>query len=197
MSNLSPAPFSPASWTDADHRECIRLMQKAHGCGVLKAMVSLVMDQDPDWSVVSGQSSEGAMNDASKRLRETSADKPMKTYAASSEIGTMAVPMPSAGYGVKVPKLPPGVDSVEAWGRTKISFGKFKDKRTYSGLHVSQSAEDRSYKSWLAPRHEKGSPQLQDLVNYLVAMGDPSVIDLVHDKQVVTIPGTDIPRRMG
>jgi len=109
-------------------------MQKAHGCGVLKAMVALVMDQDPGWSIVSGQSNDGAMNDASKRLRETSADKPVKTYATSSELGTMAVPMPSTGYGVKIPKLPPGVGSLEAWGRTKISCGKFKDKRTYSGL---------------------------------------------------------------
>ena len=64
-----------------DHRECLHLMQKAHGCGVLKAMVALVMDQDPGWSIVSGQSNDGAMNDASKRLRETSADKPVKTYA--------------------------------------------------------------------------------------------------------------------
>ena len=82
------------------------------------------------------------MNDASKRLRETSADKPVKTYATSSELGTMAVPMPSTGYGVKIPKLPPGVGSLEAWGRTKISFGKFKGKRTYSGL-TSPFAECR------------------------------------------------------
>ena len=197
MSNPSLAPFSPVTWTDADHRECVRLMQKAHGCGVLKALMSLVTDQDPDWSLVSGKSSEGAMSDASKRLRETSTDKFMKTYAASPELGTMAVPMPNDGYTAKVPKLPPGVVSVEAWGRTKISFGKFKDKRTYSDLHVSQSMEDRNYKSWLAPRHEKGSPQLQDLVNYLLAMGDPTVIDHAHDDQVVKIPGTDIPRKMG
>ena len=43
MSNLPPASFTPVTWTDMDHRECLHLMQKAHGCGVLKAMVALVM----------------------------------------------------------------------------------------------------------------------------------------------------------
>ena len=64
-------------------------------------------------------------------------------------------------------------------------------------LHLSTDPEDRRYKSWLSSRISNGSPQLQDLVKYLQAMGDVSVTGNMEDKQLVMIPGTDIPRRLG
>ena len=57
-----------SDWTDEDYQECLRLMHKAHGRGILKALVELV-EQENDWSVISGRTTEGNMSDAAKRRR--------------------------------------------------------------------------------------------------------------------------------
>ena len=210
MAHLPASSRKMSNWTDEDHKECLRLMHKAHGCGVLKALCELV-EQETDWSVVSGRNLEGNMSDAAKRQRSddeangvliSSPTKPMPSpsqlsYAPLPTAATSG-PMLFAGNDpAPVVQLPTGVASLEVWGRTKVSFGKFMNKRTYMSLHLSTDPEDRRYKSWLSSRISNGSPQLQDLVKYLQAMGDVSVTGNMEDKQLVMIPGTDIPRRLG
>jgi len=210
MAHLPASSMKMSNWTDEDHKECLRLMHKAHGCGVLKALGELV-EQETDWSVVSGRNPEGNMSDAAKRQRsddEASAvltSSPTKTMPSPSQLTYAPLPTAAASGPMvfagndpaPVIQLPTGVASLEVWGRTKVSFGKFMNKRTYMSLHLSTDPEDRRYKTWLSAHFTNGSPQLQDLVKYLKAMGDVSVADSMEDKQLVMIPGTDIPRRLG
>lgn len=210
MAHLPVSSLKMPNWTDEDHKECLRLMHKAHGCGVLKSLCELV-EQETDWSVVSGRNLEGTMSDAAKRQRSDDeasgvlTSSPPKTMPSPSQLSyapmsTVAAlgPMVLAGNApAPVLQLPTGVASLEVWGRTKVSFGKFMNKRTYMSLHLSTDPEDRRYITWLSAHFSNCSPQLQDLVKYLKAMGDGSVADSMDDKQLVMIPGTDIPRRLG
>ena len=134
MSNLPSASFSPVTGTDQDHRECLRLMQKVYGCGVLKAMVDFVLEQTPPGQSVVRE----PMNDESKRQRDGNDEKLMGSHDAPPVTTNIPPPTTSARYGSNGPELPPGVSSLEMWGRPKITFGKLKDKLTYSGLHLLQ-----------------------------------------------------------
>ena len=90
-------------------------------------------------------------------------------------------------------RLPPGgIPGVPSDALIKVTGHVY-------GLNDSPSAWQQkcSYKSWLAPCFEKRSPQLQDLVKYLIEMRDPVVLAHVHGDMAVKIPGTDIPRRLG
>lgn len=181
---------APAAWTDADQQECLRLMYKARDCGTLPALVKHVMEVGTEWSFIPSDS--GAMNDASKRLRE---EEPQQSpYAARG--GMPPVPLPSgAKETFSVPKLPPGVKSLDEWGRNMVSFGKFMGKQSYASMHQSKDDEIISYKKWLASHYSKGSPQLRDLVDYLTEMKDCTMVSTGSD-QGVLIPGTNIQRRL-
>ena len=87
------------------------------------------------WEAVSPNALAGSMTDGSKRLRDEGSASKMVTYApAGSGHDVMKnVPMPSTGYPVGAPSpsvaLPDGVPTVERWGQTLVSFGKFKDAK--------------------------------------------------------------------
>ena len=200
-----------SDWTEKDHRECLQLMRKAQGCGVLTNLYECVR-HDNDWSLIPSTAGEGSMSDAAKRQRneDASAEQisapPVMAHPAPStsayacQAVAAAVPPPMVGTGAVLDtssKLPPGVPTLAAWGRTKVSFGKFMNKRTYLSLHQSNSDEDRSYKKWLAAHATNGSPHLKDLVNYLMCMGDSAMVGCHDGSQTVLIPGTDVPRVMG
>ena len=210
MAYLPTSSLKMGDWTDEDHQECLRLMHKAHGRGILKALVELV-EQENDWSVISGRTTEGNMSDAAKRQRSEDEIKELKNVSPQKFVPCSSqpayAPMPAVAAPttlvhpgnepVPAVQLPPGVTSIEKWGRTMVSFGKFMNKRTYMSLHLSQDQDDHRYKVWLSAHFVNGSPHLRDLVNYLRAMGDKSVTGTSDDKQVVMIPGTDVPRKLG
>lgn len=179
------------TWTDADQQECLRLMYKARDCGTLPALMKHVMEAEKGWDYIPSASTRGAMNDASKRLRENESPK---SYAAHG--GVVPVPMPSAASTqLCVSKLPPGVKNVEEWGRNMVSFGKYMGKRSYASIYQSDEDDVISYKRWLMAHYAKGSPQLRDLVDYLTEMKDRVVVSTGSD-QGVLIPGTNIQRRL-
>jgi len=165
-------------------------MYKARDCGMLATLMKRVMEPDCGWDVIPMKDAGGAMNDASKRQREE------ETLTSYSKMGYgLPIPLPSAAAAMtEVPKLPAGVSSMEDWGRNLITFGKFKGKRSYASLRTSVGKEDVEYKKWLQAHYTNGSPQLRDLVEYLIAMKDRTMV-AAGDSQGVMIPGTDVPRR--
>ena len=104
------------------------------------------------------------------------------------------VPLPKAsGYGeVLAPPgftLPEGVSSMEMWGRSMVSFGKYKGKKCCLEILMDNSEDMVSYKKYLYDHTSHGSHQLRDLTSYLKASG------YQHMKsQQPMIPGTDIVR---
>ena len=187
---MSSPPQPALKWTDEDQQLCLSLMYKARDCGVLAMLMKRVMEPDCGWDVIPMKDAGGAMNDASKRQREedVSTSYSQKGYGAP-------MPLPSTAMAMtEVPKLPAGVSSLDDWGRNLITFGKFKGKRSYASLCTSVGVEDVDYKKWLHAHYTNGSPQLRDLVEYLTAMKDRSVV-ASGDSQGVMIPGTDVPRR--
>ena len=85
----------------------------------------------------------GAMTDAPKRLRGHSPELPDNAPPASSYMATQAMPppFPSDIPHQELAGLPPGVSSLEMWGSTLISFGKYKDKMTYVELLTASDSE--------------------------------------------------------
>eukprot|EP00435_Cladocopium_sp_Y103_P061985 s2072_g23.t1 len=182
---------SALAWTEDDQRQCIGLLYKARDCGVLPALMKHIREPECGWDVIPDKPDVGAMSDASKRLREN--DGPTSYGGRGSE---HPVPMPSATTTEStMPNLPPGVKSISEWGRNMVSFGKFMNKRSYLSLHQSHSDEDVSYKKWLMCHYAKGSHQLRDLVEYLMAVQDEVAVDAGKSQQIL-IPGTNIPRRL-
>ena len=86
--------------------------------------------------------------------------------------------------------LPQGIDSLEMWGKTMISFGQYKGKYSYIEVATDKSLWD--YRKWVRShinqRTSKGAPL--DFSRYLKAY------DARHGatKQVPLIPGTSIAR---
>ena len=187
---MSSPPRPVLKWTDEDQQLCLSLMYKARDCGMLATLMKRVMEPDCGWDVIPMKDAGGAMNDASKRQREE------ETLTSYSKMGYgLPIPLPSAAAAMtEVPKLPAGVSSMEDWGRNLITFGKFKGKRSYASLCTSVGKEDVEYKKWLQAHYTNGSPQLRDLVEYLIAMKDRTMV-AAGDSQGVMIPGTDVPRR--
>ena len=137
------------------------------------------MESEGDWDVISDKPGVGAMTNASKRVREN--DVPATYAGRGSE---PPAPMPSAATTVPtMPNLPPGVKSISAWGGFLISFGKFMNKRSYQSLHNSRSDEDVSYKKWLMSHYSKGSHQLRNLVEYLLAVNDEVIVESGKSQQ--------------
>ena len=187
---MSHRAMSAHAWTDEDQQLCLKLLCKARDCGVLPALMKHVMEKECEWDVISEKPALGAMSDASKRLRED--DAPTSYGGRGSE---PTAPLPSATSALStMPNLPPGVQSLSEWGGFMISFGKFMNKRSYLSLHMSRSDEDVGYKKWLMSHYSKGSHQLRDLVEYLMAVKDETAVENGGAQQVL-IPGTNIPRR--
>ena len=183
-------PPAVDAWTEEDQQRCLSLMCKARDAGMLQMLFKKVMDADGSWDFIPAVETGGPMNDASKRLHE---EDPSTSYHDRGHGGLVPPPMAPV-VKPDVPKLPSGVSSLEDWGRNLISFGKLKGKRSYASLCNSKDKEDVDYKKWLHAHFSNGSPQLRDLVEYLIAMKDRALV-ASGDSQSVMIPGTDVPRR--
>ena len=149
MAYLPTSSLKMGDWTDEDHQECLRLMHKAHGRGILKALVELV-EQENDWSVISGRTTEGNMSDAAKRQRSEDEIKELKNVSPQKFVPCSSqpayAPMPAVAAPttlvhpgnelVPAVQLPPGVTSIEKWGRTMVSFWKVHEQ---AHIHVFAS----------------------------------------------------------
>ena len=183
-----------APWTVAEDQECRRLMAKAYDHGVLDGLV-LDVKSKSSWDVVdpvsSLQMNVGSMTDASKRLRENDQKDACGAYVARE------VTPPMVGLPTMMVPLPPGVQSYDHWGTCRITFGKLKKKSTYHELLMAKDPDAISYKAWLANHYAGGSAELKDLVNYMKALNDPTVVEHMPvsiDQKPVYIPGTQVRR---
>lgn len=138
----------------------------------------------------------GGMSDASKRRMDDSpsADSTKKAYAGNS-VGEKVVGKTPQGKAIV---LPPGVDSVSAWGQIFITFGKLRAAVTnkelsYGELYDSTDEEHVSYVRYARGRVTCGTGHIKDLAEYIVIRdADPSSS---HGSQMPFIPGTQDIRR--
>lgn len=142
----------------------------------------------------------GAMTDASKRHRD--ADDELWAESECDE-GSWSLPMPEPGPSTdQLPvkpvtpgkvQLPPGVSSIEEWGRTVCELPAVMQlKKSYAELMKDSSQV--SYLKWVA-RHETGmGPRVTDLAKYLKAMKFEEECDQGKSSSAI-FPGTTIIRK--
>ena len=119
----------------------------------------------------SGEDDEGfecvSMSDASKR-RLTAVDEPQQDGYGQSVVKKMSSP-PAAVVSIQKPKLPPGVDDLEQWGRTIMEKGKYmKDGYSYEELRSHTDQAVQAYVTWLCDHLSSHMhAQFHDFVNYV------------------------------
>ena len=157
--------------------ECARLILKARRLGAWKSVWQQVIDAEDlihDGPEPTNRSPSGTMSDGSKRLHDehyhgyTSAGT---TYLAGLE-NEVPGPMPSSSGGkskVVLPEalLPPGISSLDQWGQCYMSFGKFKDVKTYREVFESKDESMAGYRKFCISHCESGSAGLKDFVHYM------------------------------
>ena len=191
-------PSSAQDWTPEDQQECVRLMCKAQQHGML----------DHLFNMVRGSSSEAPpviMSEATKRLRDP------EPLVCGYESGAVPTPMPSSEVAALIKQpgmskinqevldftmadfsmLPTGLKSMDQWSKCYVSFGKYKDKKTYAQVYLDPQDDD--YKVWLFQHYATGSAGLVDLANFLKAMNVPTQLSIKSQGPV--IPGSKIVRR--
>ena len=80
---------------------------------------------------------------------------------------------------VPVPRdvLPRDVQTLEQWGLTKITFGKYASKNlAYKDLVNLRDRESSSYIKWCIPRAKTGGEALADLAKYLSVLKDKKML---------------------
>ncbi|CAK9069992.1 Retrovirus-related Pol polyprotein from transposon RE1 (Retro element 1) (AtRE1) [Includes: Protease RE1, partial [Durusdinium trenchii] len=181
-----------------EHDECARLILKARRLGAWKSVWQQVIDTEDlihDGPEPTNRSPSGTMSDGSKRLRDehhhghASAGTP---YHAGLE-NELPGPMPSSSGGknkIMVPDalLPPGISSLDQWGQCYMSFGKFKDVKTYREVFESKDESMAGYRKFCMSHCESGSAGLKDFVHYMNSRG-------IEDPDQTVIPGSGIRRR--
>ncbi|CAK9065318.1 Copia protein [Durusdinium trenchii] len=182
-----------AVMTAGEMEECTRLMVKARAAGAWPALMQRLTDiEDINADLAWSGSSAGTMGDGSKRLRDDArGGKPQDVYWSPVE-PLVPPPMPAAalptGSGYPVESLfPDGITSVDQWGATMFSFGKFKGTRSYEEVANSASSEMSSYRAFCTSHFATGSAGLKDFVKYLKARN-------MGDRSNVVIPGSHVPR---
>ena len=201
----------PNKWTERDERLLALLLQKRAACDVEGDFGPPSMHVGSPGTGVAegyGAGNMGAMHDGAKRrltadTPATSSDweKLEPTYVGevivendTEEALVAALDASTVGAGGDVHlgpvDLPQGIDSLEMWGKTMMSFGQYKGKYSYIEVATDKSLWD--YRKWVRShinqRTSKGAPL--DFASYLRAY------DARHGptKQLPVIPGTSIAR---
>eukprot|EP00435_Cladocopium_sp_Y103_P011607 s4146_g3.t1 len=144
----------------------------------------------------------GAMTDASKRHRDFEEELWSETECDGSGWAVPTLPSPeprsSADQLPMKPsqgklKLPPGIESVEEWGKTICELPSVVSlKKSYEELTLDSN--QKGYLTWVI-QHETGmGPRVEDLAKYLKAIQ----YDVKHDlgkSSGATFPGTTIVRK--
>ena len=180
-----------SAFTPAEAEECCRLTMKARKCGAWDAIMHRVHDaEDLALGEAWSPSLSGSMSDGSKRLREDRAPSTPVVYGSGYYYTTADPPMPSektlipsSGPGGD---LPHGVLTITQWGKTAVSFGKYKGSKSYAEMFEGTSEDLASYRSYCQSHYQSGSPALRDLVDYFRARG------MHHEASQSVIPGSTI-----
>ncbi len=173
-------------------------MCKAQQHGVLDRLFSLVSGTSPEPPSM-------AMSEATKRLRDpeplvsgyesTAVPTPMPSSAMSALITQPAMSKTTPGVldfsMADFSKLPPDLKSMDQWSKCLVSFGKYKNKKSYAQIYLDP--DDDEYKVWLFRHFSTGSAGLIDLVNFLKAMNVPAQLEAKSQSPV--IPGSNVPRQ--
>ena len=173
------------SWTQKDADQLRELVRKAWENG-LQVENEIV---DAEFQVIE---TKGAMTDATKRRLAESGpsasdeSSTMKPYAPSSapaapfnqEVNTMPQPVPT------------GVNSIDDWGRTVISFGKYRYQHmSYYEMMTSKDPDHVSYVKWAMARHQSSDGALHDLTSYITEWRLDQA--RARGSQQILIPGED------
>ena len=152
---------------------------------------SLVYDGS-DWK------NTAAMTDACKRRQDVSPERLPRAASGYTgfNVGDVPPPMPAAEmtFGStrrgQVIKLPPGINSLEMWGRTVLEFGKYISKGwTYAEILDSSDKEVQNYVKWCRGQVDNAEGLLKDFCLYVVAVAHPN-----HQGPIV--PGTSYVRKI-
>ena len=161
------------SWTQKDADQLRELVRKAWENG-LQVENEIV---DAEFQVIE---TKGAMTDATKRRLAESGpsasdeSSTMKPYAPSS---APAAPFNQEVNTMPQPVLPTGVNSIDDWGRTVISFGKYRYQHmSYYEMMTSKDPDHVSY------------VKLHDLTSYITEWRLDQA--RARGSQQVLIPGT-------
>ncbi|CAK9075558.1 unnamed protein product [Durusdinium trenchii] len=190
--------YGPASatvkMTQAESEECCKLVLKARQCGVWDEILRRVRDYEDirlDEAWLGAKS--GPMSDGAKRLRDERSCSTAPTYSGGSMALATAAPTPSTAKMPGTPhaeadKYPPGISSLEQWGKCMVAFGKYKGALSYSELFEGTADGMAGYRAWCLNHAQSGSAALKDLVAYLEIRGSSA-----GGSQDV-IPGSSIAR---
>ena len=154
----------------------------------LTALHDEVHGTDAGFEVIPSSSSPGVMSDGSKRRgdvqgQDEQPNMKQRPVLPSGQSGT-----------VKTVDLPPGLNSLEDWGRSILDTGKFqKEQLTYEEIASSPEKSKQAYCSWLLAQRERQdfNVQLKDFIQYLIAMEKT-----VKTSTSMCYPGSTIPRKM-
>ena len=90
----------------------------------------------------------------------------------SADKGIGVRDVPDSGVASK-PVLPAGINSLEEWGRTIITWGKAAYNKQYKDIQAETTTENRSYKEWVLRQKTLNSPFVKDVQDYLLACDGP------------------------
>ena len=207
---MSSSSGSQSKWTPEDEWALSLLMQKRMNADTTGSF------GPPSLPEKGALQSAGAMHDGSKRRLVSDADTPSEWEQVNTE-GTSAYTSkvrmddtafeealvaaldasPVIGAASQLVEaeelsvdLPPGVESLEQWGRTLVSFGQYKNKHSY--YEIASDASFWDYKKWVRSHIKPGTSKgaALDFASYLRAY------DREHGRsQLPVFPGTSIPRQ--
>ena len=177
-----------------DHARELQFLRSLHREGRLQ---ELIYELQNDANNEVSPATSGAMHDGSKRRldqwEEVSMDEvcqlPMKPDKQSPQVVNLDSPAVD---------LPPGVDSVDRWGDTLNTMGKYAGLKLSYRAMVKKAQEDaergekelQSYLSWVLTCSAKQSAKGADFAKYLKAINWGTVA-MYGD----LIPGTYEPRQ--
>ena len=178
------------------------LLQQAKAAGVLGSLVQEVHDGDEGFELVSQ-----AMTDASKRRM----DGPPEGYPEDSRATRVSTQLPVTRFPKAAAKaksrpvsvleayanigLPPGVPSLEQWGKCLIEFGKYggQDMAYIDLLRLAErEARAKNYVEWVRTHTNEGSSALlKDLFHYILCYQQENGMTIVG----TPYPGSSTVRR--
>ncbi|CAK9033038.1 unnamed protein product [Durusdinium trenchii] len=136
------------------------LLQRVRDEGSMDSLLKELGYELGEFELVRESEGQGSMTDASKRrMVDEASPLPQR-------------PMVRAAKTRASSKLPSGVSSMEEWGRTLVTAGKFeKHEISHSELASSSETSKVKYVQWMINQSDRSdlSPVVQDMANYFVA----------------------------
>ena len=177
-----------------DHARELQFLRSLHREGRLQ---QLIYEMQKDDNIMESPATSGAMHDGSKRRldqwEEVSMDEvnqlPLKPDKQSPKVVQLDSPAVD---------LPPGVESVDRWGDTLNTMGKYAGLKLSYRAMVKKAQDDadrgekelQSYLNWVLTCSAKQSPKGADFAKYLKGINWGTIAAYGE-----LIPGTYEPRQ--